>query len=81
MVKNPSFDKDLNEWLVPENSWWSQNAGKLGSGAAVIQAIKPPNDKYIHETSIEQCVQLSGNGDHGFSVDLRLEGLPIKKAR
>ncbi len=78
LVKNPAFDNDLNEWTVPEYTWWDKNSGKSDSGAAIIQAIKPPENKYIYQTSIEQCITLQGNGEYGLSADLKLEGLPAK---
>jgi len=78
LVKNPAFDKDLVEWTVPEYTWWEKKVGRSGSGAAIIQAVKPAKNKYIYETSLEQCVTLQGNGDYGLSADLKLAGLPDK---
>lgn len=78
IIKNPSFDKDLMEWTVPEYVWWEAMAGKSESGAAITQAVKPPDDQYIYETSIEQCVTLQGKGEYGLSTDIKLDGLPTQ---
>jgi hypothetical protein len=78
LVKNSSFDIDLKDWTVPEYTWWEEYRGTLDSGAAIIQAVKPPDDQYIHETSMAQCIPLQGNGEYGLSANVKLDGLPKK---
>ena len=58
LVRNSSFEEGLEDWVVPIGVTWLEGAGKLGSGSIRIQAAEPPQDKYIHETKITQCVKL-----------------------
>lgn len=58
LLKNPSFENRLIDWKAPLGAAWSSNQGVQGSGGLIIQAEIPPDDKYIHETTIEQCVPL-----------------------
>ncbi|WP_423895223.1 hypothetical protein [Candidatus Pelagadaptatus aseana] len=80
LILNPGFDKDLAQWQVPKYAWWEATDGKYNLGSAAIQAIKPADDQYIHETALEQCVPLRGNGKYGLSADVKLLGMPAKKS-
>ena len=58
LLKNPSFENKLVDWKVPLGAIWSSNQGVHNSGGLIIQAEIPPDDQYIHETTVEQCVPL-----------------------
>ncbi len=85
LLKNSKFTNKLVDWRVPPAASWTSNQGVLISGALVIQAEIPPEDKYIHETTAEQCVLL-GPGDKfqlkaQFKVDRVLAGKLAEKAK
>lgn len=58
LLKNASFENKLVDWKVPIGAAWSNNQGINTSGGLIIQSEIPPDDKYIHETIVEQCVLL-----------------------
>jgi hypothetical protein len=58
LIRNPSFKNQLVDWRVPLGASWSSSQGAYKSGVLIIQAPIPPDDKYIHETVVEQCVLL-----------------------
>lgn len=62
LLVNSQFTNKLANWKAHARSGWEANQGVLNSGALVIHAEIPPEDKYIHETTVEQCVRL-GPGD------------------
>ncbi|WP_126454235.1 hypothetical protein [Sulfuriflexus mobilis] len=84
LLKNSMFSNKLVDWKVPVGASWEPNQGVLLGGALVIQAEIPPEDKYIHETTVEQCVLL-GPGDKfqlkaQFKVEQVLTGKHAEKA-
>ena len=62
LLKNASFENKFLDWHVPLGVSWSDNEGVNNSGVIVIQADIPPEDGYIHETKMWQCVLLP-NGE------------------
>lgn len=58
LLKNEAFENRLVDWRVPIGAAWSNNQGAQVSGALIIQSDIPPDDKYIHETTVAQCVVL-----------------------
>lgn len=62
ILKNASFENKLIDWKVPLGARWSKNEGVRSSGVLIIQSKIPPKDKYIHETTVSQCVVL-GSGE------------------
>lgn len=85
LLKNPSFENKLVDWQVPLGAVWSSNQGVHNSGGLIIQAEIPPDDQYIHETTVEQCVPL-GPGEKfqlrgKFKAERILTGEYAEKAR
>lgn len=78
LVKNSNFDNKLLDWRVPLGVVWTSNGGKNGSGSLIVHASKPPEDRYIHETTTSQCVLLVEGSKFEVSADVRLQGLPKK---
>ena len=78
LVKNSNFDNKLLDWRVPLGVVWTSNGGKNGSGSLIVHASKPPEDRYIHETTTSQCVLLVNGSKFEVSADVRLQGLPQK---
>jgi len=58
LLKNPAFEDDLIDWRVQLGGRWSGNLGVADSGALIMEAEIPPEDNYIHETTVSQCVIL-----------------------
>lgn len=73
LLKNASFESKLIDWKVPLGALWTNNQGNNRSGGLIIQSEKPPEDKYIHETIVEQCVLLGPGSSFELSADFRLE--------
>ena len=78
LLKNSNFENQLVDWHVPLGVSWTRNGGKNGSAGFVIQADKPPQDRYIHETTASQCVLLTEATKFTVSADVHLQGLPEK---
>ena len=62
LLRNASFENKLIDWRHPIGTLWSKTQGVSNSGGLSIQAEIPPEDKYIHETVVSQCVIL-GEGE------------------
>ena len=62
LLRNASFENKLIDWRHPIGALWSKTQGVSNSGGLSIQAEIPPEDKYIHETVVSQCVIL-GEGE------------------
>ena len=58
LLKNSSFENEVLDWHVPLGVSWSGNEGVNNTGTIVIQADIPPEDGFIHETKMWQCVLL-----------------------
>lgn len=73
LLINSSFENQLIDWRVPLGGSWSHNQGVATSGALIIQADIPPQDKYIHETTISQCVLLPKGEKFQLKGDFKAE--------
>jgi len=78
LVLNADFEDQLIDWVVPLGALWSSNGGIRNSGGLIIHADKPPEDKYIHETVVSQCVVLNGGSKFGLSARFKSLGTPLK---
>lgn len=78
LLKNPGFEDKLVDWRVPLGAAWTSNGGFIGSGALIIQAATPPDDKYIHETTAEQCVLLPAGEKYQLKARFMFDRLPLK---
>ncbi len=82
LLKNPAFENKLIDWKIPLGANWSNNQGAHGSGGLIIQAEIPPDDKYIHETTVEQCVPLGPGEKFQLKAKFKAEKiLPGKYAK
>jgi len=79
LVKNPSFDNRLSHWTAQHQTNWEQKLGRNTTGAVSIQAKLPPVDKYIHETTVKQCIPLNAGTRYKLVVSVRLNSIPSKK--
>ena len=79
LVKNSAFADQLVDWRVPLGTSWVADGGFAGGGALVIQAEKPPDDKYIHETTVEQCIVLGAGEKFELSARFRSSIPPTEK--
>lgn len=59
LLRNPKFEQQLDGWQVPADAHWLPEQGVNGSGVLQLAARKPPEDKYIHETIVKQCVPIA----------------------
>jgi len=78
LIKNPSFEQKLSDWQIPLGALWTSDGGIYGTGSLVINAKKPPEDKYIHETIVEQCVTLDHGEKFELSAQFRTDRAPQK---
>lgn len=78
LLLNNLFENKLSDWRVPLGALWSVNGGVNNSGALVIHASKPPDDKFIYETVVEQCVILNAGEKFGVSADVKLVKTPLR---
>ncbi len=79
LLKNSSFEDRLFAWKVPPEAKWEKNLGINSNAAISIRANRPPIDKYIYETKVEQCVPLGPGTKYEFSAKVKLETIPIKQ--
>lgn len=77
LLQNPSFEYDVNSWNVPDGVQWMSDGGVNRSGGLVVHAEKPPDDSYIYETEVSQCVPLGRGSRFVLTAKIRLEGLPV----
>lgn len=85
LVINASFENQLQHWTVRKAGSWSDSMGVGNSGALIMNSDVPPEDKYIHENTVEQCVKLD-NGEKyqlsaKFKADKVLSGEYAEKAK
>lgn len=78
LIRNPAFEDKLIDWVVPLGALWTSNGGVSSSGGLIIQADKPPEDKYIHETVVSQCVVLNGGSKFELTAQFKSSGTPLK---
>lgn len=78
LLRNPDFEQQLSHWYTVSDANWLPDRGENGSGVLLIQARKPPEDKYIHETVVAQCVPIGEGVEFTLGGSFRHEGSPIK---
>ena len=78
LVNNPSFKNRLFGWDAHKNTKWESELGKNSSAAVSIQATKPPMDKYIHETTVKQCVTLNAGTRYRLAAYFKQDNIPLK---
>jgi len=78
LLKNSKFENKLLDWKVPLGAFWTGKHGFNQTGGLVIQAKKPPEDRYIHETKVEQCVLLGEGEKFGLYARFRHTIAPDK---
>jgi len=76
LLLNADFENKLIDWKVPLGAFWSNNGGVNKSGALILKAPKPPEDKYIHETKVQQCVHLGEGEKFGLYAKFRYIKIP-----
>lgn len=78
LLQNSAFEKELTGWTVEEGIRWADTGGVDGGGALVIQAKKPPEDKYIYETVAKQCVPIGKGDKFELKAQVKIDG-PVSK--
>lgn len=78
LLLNSSFENNLIDWRVPRGGYWTKNGGIKKSAALVMQAGIPAEDKYIHETKVQQCVLLNDAKKFGLYAMFRHTKEPEK---
>jgi hypothetical protein len=74
LLRNAAFEQQLGNWLVPTDAHWLPAQGVNGSGVLQLAAPKPPDDKYIHETVVRQCVPIEDGVKFSLGGMFRHEG-------
>ena len=80
LIVNASFENELADWRVPVGAEWVSVGGIYGTGALVIQAERPPEDKYIHETVVDQCLSIEEDKTYEFTAQFFTATAPIKSS-
>lgn len=78
LLKNPAFENALHGWKTPADAHWLAKTGLNDSGVLQMAAPEPPQDKYIHETVISQCVPIENGAKFSLGGRFRHEGRPLK---
>jgi len=73
LLINGSFKEGLLGWTKSAGAYWSSDGGLERSAALFIQAEKPPEDKYIYETEVSQCVQIEDGEEFTLVAEFREE--------
>ena len=71
LLKNHSFENQLIDWRIPLGAVWTNDGGVNNGGALIIHTDQAPDDKYIHETVVSQCVPLSTGEKFKLSAEFR----------
>lgn len=78
LLSNPGFENNLARWSYKDDVKWQPGKGQFGSSALKIHARKPPDDKYIHETIVSQCVPIWNGVKFKLGGSFLYEGFPQK---
>lgn len=78
LLKNAAFENKLTDWHIPQDVLWSTDKGLQQSSALSIQAIQPPDNKYIYETKVTQCVILGAGSQFKLSAHFFTSTPPLK---
>ena len=78
ILLNPSFENKLIDWLVPLGAHWTNNGGINSSAGLIIHASKPPDDRFIYETTVEQCIPLESGEMYQLKAKFKFDKPPIK---
>jgi hypothetical protein len=79
LLQNPAFGHAFDHWATPADVHWLEGAGFRNSGVLQMAARKPPQDKYIHETVVSQCVPIENGTMFSLGGRFRHEGRPLKQ--
>lgn len=79
LLLNADFEQQLSHWRVPVDTKWFPAHGINSSGVLQLSARKPPDDKYIHETVVKQCVPIGDGIKFSLGGSFRHEGRPVSK--
>lgn len=78
LLSNSAFENELVNWKTQRDVHWLADAGLNNSGVLQMAARKPPQDKYIHETVVSQCVPIENGAKFSIGGRFRHEGRPLK---
>ena len=79
LINNSTFEDKLIDWKIPLGAFWSNSQGHNSSGALILQAKKPPDDQFIHETVVEQCVILNEAEKYNLSAQFKIDKIATGK--
>jgi len=79
LLHNPGFEQQLKNWNTQQDVQWLPTQGLNGSGVVTINARKPPQDRYIHETKINQCVPIQNGSEFTLAGQFHHQGRPVKQ--
>lgn len=78
LLKNAAFENQLTAWQVPQDALWAADKGILESGALTLHARLPPDNKYIYETTVRQCVIVEADNKYQLSAQFVSTKPPLK---
>lgn len=78
LLSNSGFENHLIKWKFKTDVTWRAGIGTNGSAALQLHARKPPDDKYIHETVVSQCVPIGNGVKFKLGGSFMYEGHPLK---
>lgn len=78
LLKNHQFENKLFDWRIPLGASWARQQGVNDSGVLIVRAEKPPDNEYIYETKVSQCVVLDLGDKYTLSADFMMLKAPLR---
>lgn len=78
LLKNSHFTNEFSFWRAHEDTKWMPQGGPDQSGSLRINAKRPPEDPYVHETEVSQCVPIGDGVVFKMGARFKHEGIPQK---
>lgn len=76
IVKNGSFEEQLQFWKAEELINWQPNKGLEGSGSLFMNAKYAPRSRYVKEVHAKQCIKIDNAMKISFQANFRYDSLP-----
>lgn len=78
LLNNPDFENHLIHWKFKTDVAWRDGIGLNGTAVLQLHARKPPDNKYIHETVVSQCLPIENGIKFKLGGNFMYEGHPLK---
>ena len=79
LLRNGGFEEELRFWDTRHPVAWERLTAEGDSGALLMRAPFIERDRFVHEVSAKQCVQLDNAELLYIEAKMRFDGLPINR--